>query len=43
MVLAEDAIGDRDIPGASAEEVTKMVLTELADAFGTVVKSGDIK
>lgn len=43
VLLAEDAIGDRDIPGASAEEVTKMALTELADAFGTVVQSKDIK
>ena len=30
ILLAEDAIGDRDIPGASAEEVTKSVLTQLA-------------
>lgn len=43
VVLAEDAIGDRDIPGVSAEEVTKVALNELADAFGTVVKSSDIK
>ncbi|MCJ1299502.1 hypothetical protein MMC08_002294 [Hypocenomyce scalaris] len=43
VVLAEDAIGDRDIPGLSGEEVTKATLLELGDAFGTVVKSGDIK
>ena len=43
VVLAGDAIGDRDIPGASGEEVTKMVLTELGDAFGTVVSSKDVK
>ena len=43
VLLAEDAIGDRNIPGASADEVVKMVLLELADAFGTVVKSSDIK
>lgn len=43
VLLAEDAIGDRDIPGASGEEVTKMVMHELGDAFGTVVKSEDIK
>jgi len=43
VVLAEDAIGDRDIPGATGEEVTKMVLTELGDAFGTVVKGSSIK
>lgn len=43
VILAEDAIGDRDIPGVSAEQVTKVALDELADAFGTVVQSSDIK
>ncbi|KAI9874025.1 MAG: hypothetical protein M1830_010289 [Pleopsidium flavum] len=43
VLLAEDAIGDRDIPGLGGEEVTKIALMELDDAFGTVVKSGDIK
>lgn len=43
VVLAEDAIGDRDIPGASGAEVTKMVMHELGDAFATVVQSKDIK
>ena len=43
VVLAEDAIGDRDIPGVSAEELTKVALNELADAFGTVVQSADSK
>lgn len=43
VVLAEDAIGDRDIPGVSADDVTKVALNEIADAFGTVVKSSDIK
>lgn len=43
VVICGDAVGDRDIPGASGEEVTRMVLCELGDAFGTVVESGDIK
>jgi len=43
VLIAEDCVGDRDIPGASGEEVTKMVMTELADAFGTIVQSTDIK
>ncbi|MCJ1376762.1 hypothetical protein MMC20_008007 [Loxospora ochrophaea] len=43
VVLAEDAIGDRDIPGVTGEEVTRIALLELADAFGTVVRSADIK
>jgi nicotinamidase-related amidase len=42
VVLAEGAIGDRDIPGAKAEEVVKMTLVELSDAFGSVVKAEDI-
>jgi nicotinamidase-related amidase len=42
VILARDAIGDRDIPGASGEEVTKMSLAELADAFGTVVNASEI-
>ena len=42
VILASDAIGDRDIPGASGADVTKMVLSELGDAFGTVVKGDEI-
>jgi len=33
VLLAEDAIGDRDIPGVSAEEVTKTALLEIAGMF----------
>jgi nicotinamidase-related amidase len=43
VLLAEDAVGDRDIPGATGEEVTKMVMNELGDAFGTVVEGSSIK
>lgn len=43
VLIAEDAVGDRDIPGASGADVTKMVMHELADAFATVVQSSDIK
>jgi nicotinamidase-related amidase len=42
VILAEDAIGDRDIPGAKAADVVPMVLAELGDAFGTVVKASNI-
>ncbi|KAH7131060.1 isochorismatase hydrolase [Dactylonectria macrodidyma] len=42
VVVAEDAIGDRDIPGASAEELTRVVLAEIGDVFGTIVQSKDI-
>ncbi|KAF2729474.1 Isochorismatase hydrolase [Polyplosphaeria fusca] len=43
VLLVEDGIGDRDIPGATGDEVTSMVLKELGDGFGTVVKSEDIR
>lgn len=43
IVLAGDAIGDRDIPGFKGDEVTSAVLKELGDAFGTVVRSEDVK
>jgi nicotinamidase-related amidase len=43
VVVVEDAIGDRDIPGAKGEEVTDMVLKELADVFATIVKSSEVK
>jgi nicotinamidase-related amidase len=42
VVVVEDGIGDRDIPGVSAPVLVKTVLAELADAIGTVVKSGEI-
>jgi len=42
VILAEEAIGDRDIPGVKAEDLVRVTLAELADAFGTVVKSESI-
>jgi hypothetical protein len=41
-VLVEEAIGDRDVPGSSAEELVRVTLNELADAFGSVVKADSI-
>jgi nicotinamidase-related amidase len=43
VLLAEDAIGDRDIPGATGEEVTKMVMNKLGNAFETVMNGSSIK
>ncbi|KAJ6541513.1 Isochorismatase-like protein [Mycena capillaripes] len=43
VVVVKDAVGDRDIPGASGEAVTEMVMLELADGFATVVKSEEMK
>lgn len=42
VLVAEDCVGDRDIPGASGADVTKMVMHELGDAFATVIRSDDI-
>lgn len=43
VLIAEDAVGDRNITGATGSEVTKMVMNELGDAFGTIVQSSEIK
>lgn len=43
IVLAGDAIGDRDIPGFTGPEVTSAVLKELGDAFGTVLQSSEVQ
>ncbi|KAJ7807553.1 isochorismatase family hydrolase [Mycena olivaceomarginata] len=54
VIVVSDAIGDRDIPevpgrsgtpglGATGEEVTKMVILELADIFATVLKTEDVQ
>lgn len=43
VVIARDAVGDRDIPGVDGAEVTRVALSELADAFATVIDSGDVK
>lgn len=42
VLIAGDAVGDRDIPGVDGETLTKTVLAELADGFGTVVESKDV-
>ena len=42
VLLATDAVGDRDIPGIGGQELTDLALKELGDAFGTLVKSEEI-
>lgn len=42
VLIAEDAVGDRDIPGAEAAVLVKVALAEIGDAFGTIIKSADI-
>jgi hypothetical protein len=43
VLVAEDCVGDRDIPGIGGDDLTKAVMWELTDAFATVVQSSDIK
>lgn len=43
VLIAEDAVGDRDIPGVAAEELVRLSLAELADAFGSVISSRSIE
>lgn len=42
-IVVEDAVGTRNIPGSSADELKRVVLNEIADGFGTVIQSGDIQ
>jgi nicotinamidase-related amidase len=42
VIIAEGAVGDRNIPGVKAEDVVRVVLAELNDTFGTVVPADDI-
>lgn len=43
VIVVEDGIGDRDIPGVKGDELTKVTLAELGDVFATIIKSADIK
>lgn len=40
--VISDAIGDRDIPGASAKQLVDTVLAELGDVSATVIKASDL-
>ncbi|KAJ5200602.1 hypothetical protein N7491_008592 [Penicillium cf. griseofulvum] len=42
VIVVGDAVGDRNIPGANAETVVSMVLSELGDGFATIVSEGQI-
>jgi nicotinamidase-related amidase len=43
VIVARDAVGDRHIPGVEAADLVKVALSEVADAFGTVVDAADIQ
>lgn len=42
VLVAEDAVGDRDIPGVDAAQLVKVALSEIGDAFGTIIQSSSI-
>ncbi|KAK5627520.1 hypothetical protein RRF57_003235 [Xylaria bambusicola] len=42
VIIPKDAVGDRHIPGVEAAELVRVALSEIADAFGTVVESKEI-
>lgn len=42
VLIAGDAVGDRDIPGVKAEDLKKTVLAQLADFAGTVINSAEV-
>ncbi|KAJ4014202.1 phospholipase C type enzyme [Fusarium irregulare] len=42
VLIPEDAVGDRTIPGVDAEQLVKVALSEIGDAFGTIIKSSSI-
>ncbi|CAK7204020.1 hypothetical protein SEUCBS139899_006771 [Sporothrix eucalyptigena] len=43
VYAVRDAIGDRNIPGATAEELVRISLAEVADALATVIDSKDVQ
>ncbi|KAI0902900.1 Isochorismatase-like protein [Ustulina deusta] len=42
VIIPKDAVGDRHIPGVDAAELVRVALSEIADAFGTIVESKEI-
>ncbi|CAL3972100.1 unnamed protein product [Diplocarpon coronariae] len=42
VLIAEDPVGDRNIPDVDGEQLVRMALVELTEAFGTVKKSSCI-
>lgn len=42
VVVVEDGVGDRDVPGATAAQLVSTVLAEIGDSFGTILKSTDV-
>ncbi|KAL2834638.1 isochorismatase family hydrolase [Aspergillus pseudoustus] len=43
VLVVRDAVGDRHIPGVEAGQLVNVALSEIADAFGTVVSAEEIQ
>ncbi|KAH8666023.1 isochorismatase hydrolase [Tricladium varicosporioides] len=41
VLVVRDAIGDRDVPGATAKQLVDVVLAELGDVSATIVNTAD--
>ncbi|CAK7205174.1 hypothetical protein SEUCBS139899_007939 [Sporothrix eucalyptigena] len=42
VLIAEDAVGTRDIPGVPAAELNRVALAELADSTATIIQGKDV-
>lgn len=42
ILIPEDAVGTRDIPGLSAAELNRVSLLELADSTATIIRAKDV-
>ncbi|CAK7239014.1 MAG: hypothetical protein STHCBS139747_000435 [Sporothrix thermara] len=42
VLIVADAVGTRDVPGASAAELNRVALAELADATATIIQGRDV-
>lgn len=42
VLVAQDGVGDRHIPGVAADTLVSVALKEVADAFGTVISAADV-
>ena len=42
VLVAQDGVGDRHIPGVAADTLVSVALKEVADAFGTVISAAEV-
>jgi nicotinamidase-related amidase len=42
IIIAKDAVGTENIPGVDAAQLRNVVLSEIDDAFGTIIQIQEI-